>query len=226
MRRRLFERLEQAVERLLRQHVHFVDDVDLVARRRRGIAHAFDDLADIVDAGARGGVHLLHVDMAALGDGDAGLAHAAGMDGRRRALAVRADAVQRARDDARRRRLAHAAHAGEHEGMGDAPGRERVGERLDQRLLPDQAGEILRAVFARQNAIGLRSARVACRRGRDRVPDPWCDYSKAQRAVARIRGDCLWKGGSRRPAPDSVWLLRSGLTRLASGAPADFRAGI
>ena len=40
--------------------------------------------------------------------------------------------------------------------MGDAPGRERVGQRPDQRFLPDQAGEILRAVFARQHAIGFR----------------------------------------------------------------------
>ena len=64
MRRRFFQRLEQAVEGLLGQHVHFVDDVYLVARRDRGIAHALDDLADVVDAGARGGVHFLHIDIA------------------------------------------------------------------------------------------------------------------------------------------------------------------
>ena len=34
MWRRLFQRLEQGVEGLFRQHVHFVDDVDLVASRR------------------------------------------------------------------------------------------------------------------------------------------------------------------------------------------------
>jgi hypothetical protein len=45
MRRRLFQGLEQAVESLLGQHMHFVDDIDLVARRDRGIAHALDDLA-------------------------------------------------------------------------------------------------------------------------------------------------------------------------------------
>ena len=33
---RLFERLQEAVESLLREHVHFVDDVDLGARRRPG----------------------------------------------------------------------------------------------------------------------------------------------------------------------------------------------
>ena len=62
--RRLFERLQQAVEGLLREHVHFVDDVDLGARRDRAIARVLDDLAHVVDAGVRGGVHLDHVDMA------------------------------------------------------------------------------------------------------------------------------------------------------------------
>ncbi len=57
-------------------------------------------------------------------------------------LAVRADAVERAGDDARGGGLAHAAHAGEHEGMGDAAGGEGVGQRAHQRLLPDQAGEV------------------------------------------------------------------------------------
>ena len=68
MRRRLFQGLEQAVEGLLGQHVHLVDDIDLVARRDGGIAHALDDFADIVDAGARRGVHLLHVHVAGFGN--------------------------------------------------------------------------------------------------------------------------------------------------------------
>ncbi len=38
MRRWFLERLQQPVERGLRQHVDFVDDVDLVARRNRSIA--------------------------------------------------------------------------------------------------------------------------------------------------------------------------------------------
>src|SRR3546814_3794661 len=54
--------------------MHFVDDIDLVARRHRGIAHRLDNLAHIVDAGVRRGVHLDHVDMAPLGYGAAGFA--------------------------------------------------------------------------------------------------------------------------------------------------------
>ena len=126
MRRRLFQRLEQAVEGLFRQHVHFVDDVDLVACRHRGITHALDDLADIVDAGAAGRVHLLHIDIARFGNRCAGLALPTGMDGGLGALAVGAYAVERPGDDARGGGLSHPAHTGQHEGMGDAAGGEGV----------------------------------------------------------------------------------------------------
>ncbi len=68
---RLFQRLEQAVEGLLRQHVHLVDDVDLVAGGIRLVVGAIDEIAHIVDAGVGGGVHLHHVEMAALQDGAA-----------------------------------------------------------------------------------------------------------------------------------------------------------
>ena len=106
MRRRLLQRLQQGVERLLRQHMHLVHDIDLESRRAGGIAHPVDQLSDIVDAGARGGVHLHHVDMAVGGDGDAVIAGAARRDGGA-ALAVRTQAVQRPGDDARGCRLAH-----------------------------------------------------------------------------------------------------------------------
>ncbi len=123
--RRLFQRLQQGVEGVLRQHVHFVDDVDLVARGDRLVADAFDQLADVVHAGAAGGVHLHHVDMAVLGDGGALLAFTAGRDGDV-ALPVRADAVQRAGDDPRGRRLADAADARQHVGMRDPTAVDRV----------------------------------------------------------------------------------------------------
>ena len=66
--RRLFKRLQKTVEGLLREHVHFVDDVDLGARRNRAIARVLDDLAHVVDAGVGGRVHLDHVDMARFHD--------------------------------------------------------------------------------------------------------------------------------------------------------------
>ena len=74
MLRRLLKSLEQRIESVLGKHVDFVDDVDFVARADRGVADRVDDLADVVDPGVRGGVHLDHVDVAPFGDRPAMLA--------------------------------------------------------------------------------------------------------------------------------------------------------
>ena len=132
--------------------MHFVDDVDLVARGDRGIGDRIDDLADVVDTRARGGVHLDDVDVPGLGDGHAGLAAPAGLDLAGRQIA--AGAVQGAGDDPGRRRLAHSAHAGEQIGMGHPPRAQGVGERAHHRLLADEFGESLRPVLAREHPVG------------------------------------------------------------------------
>ena len=156
MRRRLFQRLQQRIEGVLRQHVHFVDDVDLVARLDRRIAHALDDLAHVVDAGIGGGVHLDHVDMARFENGRAVGRHFRHVD------RGPARIVEGAGDEPRGRRLADAAHAGQHIGLGDAPGREGIGQGAHHRFLADQVGEGLRAVFAGEDAItGGRSRRLS-----------------------------------------------------------------
>ena len=101
--------------------MHLVDDEHLVAVADRRDRQALDDdLADVVDAGMGGGVDLEDVDVAALGDLDAGVTLAARVG--RRPL----DAVQRPGEDARAGRLAAAARAGEHERVGDALALERV----------------------------------------------------------------------------------------------------
>ena len=158
--------LSKRVERLLREHVHFVDDVDLVARADRGIAHRLDDLAHVVDAGVAGGVHLDHVDMAALGDRTARLAHAARVD-RRAALPVRPDAVERLGDQPRGAGLADPAHAGHQEGMRQPLALDGVGQRLDHRVLADQ--------------LARRSAGGTCGRERDRAARP----ARARLSVAK-----------------------------------------
>ena len=154
MRRRLFQRFQQGVEGAGREHMHFVDDIDLEARLDGGKAHAIDDLADVVHAGAAGGVHFLDVDMPAFGNGRAIDADAAGLD-RGAALAVGADAVQALGDDAGGGGLAHPAHAGQHEGMGQAAGGDGIGQGTDHRLLADQFGKGRGPVFPGQYAIGL-----------------------------------------------------------------------
>ncbi len=153
MPRRLFERLEERVERALREHVHFVDDEHLGARRKRPVARALDDLADVVDAGVGGGVHLDHVGMAAFHDLAAVEAEHRHVD--RRLVDRVGFVVERARQDAGRRRFADAAHAGQHETVRDAPRRERVAQRLHHRFLADQVVEGLRAVLSRQHNIRL-----------------------------------------------------------------------
>ena len=50
MGRRFFERLEQRVEGGARQHVHFVKNIDLVARTHRRVADCIVDLPHILDA--------------------------------------------------------------------------------------------------------------------------------------------------------------------------------
>ena len=191
VRGRLLERLQQRVEGVLRQHVDFVDDVDLVARRDRGIAHRLDDLAHVVDPGVARGVHLDDVDMAPLGDRDARLAHPARVD-RRPALPVGADAVERLGDQPRGRGLADPAHPGQQEGMRDPPAGDGIAQRGDHRVLPDQLAERLRPILAREHAIGGRGGggrlghfgQVEAEPGRFVVDHP-PGLSGAGRAVSR-----------------------------------------
>ena len=65
VRRRLLERLQQRVEGVRREHVHLVDEVHLVATAGRGVLHVIEQLARVVDLGARGRIDLDQVDEAA-----------------------------------------------------------------------------------------------------------------------------------------------------------------
>ena len=153
VRRRLLQRLEQGVERRARQHVHFVEDVDLVARGHRRVAHRVVDLAHVVDAVVRGRVHLDHVEVPALHDRLAMQAEHRHLDGRAGDRAVRQLVVERTGENARGRGLADAAHAGEDPGLRNAAGLERIRDRAHHGVLADQVVEGRRPVFARQHAI-------------------------------------------------------------------------
>ena len=153
VRRRLFQRLQQRVEGGAREHVHFVEDIDFVARRDRRIADGVVDLAHVVDAVMGGGIHLDDVEMAAFHDRFAVDAEHRHFDGRRGDRAVRQFVIERARQNARRRGLADAAHAGENPGLRNAAGLERVRDRTHHGVLADQIVERGRPVFARQHAI-------------------------------------------------------------------------
>src|SRR5260370_27675132 len=60
---RLFQRLQQRVERLLRQHVDFVDDVNLEAGAGGAILDILSNVSDFLDAPIAGAVDLqdIHV---------------------------------------------------------------------------------------------------------------------------------------------------------------------
>ena len=149
--------------------MHLVDDVDLGAGHHRAVAHALDQLADVVDAGVGRGVHLDDVDVAGLDDGLAVGAEARHADRRDvdrfGAVARGAVIVARAGHDARRGGLADAAHPAQEIGLVDAPEVEGVGQRADQRLLADQVAEVGRAILAGQDPVGVVERHAVSLRG-------------------------------------------------------------
>src|SRR5690606_30686133 len=60
--RRLFQGLQQRVETVVGEHVHFVDQVDLEASAGGGVLHVVQQLAGVLHLRARGGVHFDQVD--------------------------------------------------------------------------------------------------------------------------------------------------------------------
>ncbi len=140
--------------------MHFVDDVDLVAGVDGSVAHPVEQLAHLVDLGARGGVELQHVHMPALDDGAAVTSLHAQLDGR--LMPLGGLEVEGARQEPGGGGLANPPHPGEHEGVGDAAGGEGVAQRAHHRLLADHVLEALRTVLARQDDIAV----VADRRRR------------------------------------------------------------
>ena len=153
VRRRLFQRLQQGVEGLVRQHVHLVEHIDLVARLDGGVADAFDDVADAFDAGVAGGVHLNHIHVLAGHDG--GVVPTLAGQHQRRPVDFVCLIIQGTGQQAGGGGLADAPHPGQHEGVGDAARGEGVGQGPDHGLLADQVLEGARPVFPRQHRIGL-----------------------------------------------------------------------
>src|SRR5262245_8759224 len=57
VRGRFLQGLQERIEGALGQHVHLVDEIDLVARQQGLVARAFDDLADVVNASVGGALN-------------------------------------------------------------------------------------------------------------------------------------------------------------------------
>ena len=117
--------------------------------------------------------------------------------------------VEGARENARRRRLADAAHAGEDIGLMDAVGGEGIGERAHHRVLADQVVEAGGAVFAREHAIGRRGRRPPARaRPRSSPSEGRSGDGRVVHAAQPRRIEAV--GGWTKTRPGSLGLLPSG----------------
>ena len=145
---RFLKGFQQGIEGALRQHVHFIDDVNLHPRLHRGITHRVDDLAHVVNAGVGGGVHFDHIHVARFQDGFALGGDVRHVDG------GTCGVVQGPCNQPRRGGFAHTAHPRQHIGLRHPARGKGVRQGAHQRLLADQVGKGLGTVFACENAIG------------------------------------------------------------------------
>ena len=140
MARWFFQGLEKRIESLGRQHVHFIDNVDLVASPTGTDVDVVAQIANIVDATVTGSVHLQHVDVAAIGDSQADVACVAGFFSRP------LNTIQGLGEDSSGRSLADAAGTRKQVGVPDTILPNGIRQSLGNLVLANQLGEELRAV--------------------------------------------------------------------------------
>ena len=147
----------------------FIKDKNLLPALARAEAQCFAQFPHIIHAIVGSGVQFHHIWMAIRENRLAFRANTAGVR-RGTTLAINANAIQRAGNDARRGGFADAAHARQQKGMMHAPLSKCVAQGTHQHILPDQIIEIRGPVFARQHAIarlfGWPRHWCGCRRGR------------------------------------------------------------
>jgi hypothetical protein len=130
-----------------RQHVYFIDQIDLEATSRRRVLHVIQQLTSIVHLGARRRIDLDQVDETALVDFRAGTAFAA-RTGRDPGVAV-----ERFGQDSRYRGFTYAPGTGEKIGVVKALIVERVYQRATDMFLTDHVVERSGAPFSGENEI-------------------------------------------------------------------------
>ena len=143
----LFQGLEQRIEGRCGQHVHLVDDVYLIVAGAGGVGRLVPQIADIVHAVVGGGVHLHHVQDAAVVDAPAGLALAAGV------APHGVQAVDRLGENLGAGGLAGAPDAGEQIGMAHPPGGHLVFQRRHDGPLAHHVLEPLGPPFAIERTV-------------------------------------------------------------------------
>ena len=140
MLRRLFQRFQQGVERLLGEHVHFVDDVNLVPHTTRPHRDVLSQLTYLVDPAVTRAVDLQHIHVIASGHAQTHVTLVA----RRGCRALHA--IKRLGQDAGRGSFSHAASTREKIRMPHAIAGNRLLQRLGHMLLADQLLKTLRPI--------------------------------------------------------------------------------
>ena len=201
-RRRLLQHLEQRIPRLTREHVRFVDDVDLVvlvAARRVGGAAA--QVARVIDATVRRGVDFHDVDRGmATPNPCAGLARAAGF-----AIGRSLFAIERHRQNAGERGLAGAARTAEQVRVRYAIAANGIAERRRHVRLHRHIGESARPVLASEGERHSCNLLHAVPRGQCR-PKRSAGGSRSSRDTPRASAPGLTKRGK---TPRTVATFRS-----------------
>ena len=147
MGRWFFQGLEQRIEGMRRQHVHLIDEVDLVAAPGRRVLHVVEQLAGIFHLGTAGRIHFDQVHEAAFADFHTGGADPTGTG------TDTLFAIQATGQDARDGGLAHPAGAGEQIGMVQAILIQRMHQGPGDVLLPHQLIKGAGTIFTGKNLI-------------------------------------------------------------------------
>ncbi len=190
-RRRLLEHLQQRVERLARQPLRLVDDVDLLATLDRRGGRLLAEVARVVDAAVGGRVDLDHVQVLPVPDSHALIARAAGF-GRGAGLAV-----DHLGQDPGRRGLPGPPRAAQQERVRQAPLADRARERSDHVVLAEHLRGALRAVLAVQRLVRLVVGHIHLRAPRARL-DPRGEAREVRQSVSGGRAPVVDRGGLER----------------------------
>jgi hypothetical protein len=145
--RRLFQRFQQRIEAVAREHVDFIDQVNLETATRRGVLHVIEQIASIFHFGSGGGIDLDQIDKAPLLNLTAVITLATGRRG------DACFAVQTFGQQPRNGGFTHAARAGEQIGVMDPPQREAISQRRQDMLLSDNLCKRLGAPLTGKNLI-------------------------------------------------------------------------
>ena len=163
MRRRLFEGLQQAIKGTLREHVYFIDQIDLEAPAGRRVLRVIQYLAHVVDTGGGSRVNLQEINEASGIDGHTAGTLAAG-HGTDTPFAIEClDKYPRDRG------LADATRTGKQKSMMQAAGAKGIFQRTDHMTLACHIGKGLGTPLAGQREIAHEICRTRLDSGKCRL---------------------------------------------------------